>query len=118
MRNPSHLAFPPRQFELLNLLGYHHLQHGNPDRALIIFDAMNVLRPGDLKVIFSLARACIDCKQPEQALKVLDSLTAQDSDDPLAWFLRGQALMQTGETAESAKAMGFFIQKRKDKKTK
>ncbi len=105
-------VFLPRQLDLLNLLGYHHLQHGNPERALVIFDAIHSLRPEDSKVILSLACAQLRCNQPEAAISVLASLPQKNQDDALAWLFRGQALMQTGRVAEGARAMRLFIRKR------
>ena len=104
--------FLPRQLDLLNLLGYQHLQHGNADRAVVIFDAMHALSPGNTKVILSLAYASLQAGEADKALKVIDDLSSADADHALAWLIKGKALLQTGRVAESARAMRLYIRKR------
>lgn len=106
------MCFPARQLELLNLIGYQHLQNGRPQRALRIFEAMLALEPGNSK--FGLAAACasLRCGQAEQALETLDALPKLQTDVALAWLLRGQALTQLGRMAEAARAMRIFIRRR------
>jgi Flp pilus assembly protein TadD len=104
--------FLPRQLDLLNLLGYQHLQHGNAHRAVVIFDALHALTPGNTKVILSLAYACLQAGEPDKALNVMEDLPKSDVHDALACLIKGKALLQTGRVAESARAMRLFIQKR------
>lgn len=102
----------PRQLDFLNLLGYQHLQHGNAHRAMVIFDAMHAVTPGNTKLLLSLAYACLQAGDPERALTVLEELPKKDGDHALAWLIKGKALLQTGRVAESARAMRLFIRKR------
>lgn len=108
--------FAPEQLDLLRVLGYHHLQNGNPARAAQIFDALQTLHPDDASVSLSLACALLRSKQLEQAMQVLDSIPGTQANSALAWLLRGQALTQTGRMAEAARAMRLFIRYRASEK--
>lgn len=109
--------FPPEQLDLLRVLGYHHLQNGNPARAAQIFDALQALCPDDAGVSLSLACALLRSDQLDQAMQILESIPGAQADSALAWLLRGQALTQTGRMAEAARAMRLFIHRRATLKT-
>ena len=100
------------QLELLNVLGYQYLQNGQPNRAFLIFDAIQAIDPTNSHYAFAAACACIRSGNAKQALQILDSLTKDQNEVALAWLLRGQALAKLGRMAEAARAMRFFILRR------
>jgi predicted Zn-dependent protease len=100
------------QLELLNVLGYQYLQNGKPQRAFLIFEALQALQPHNSHYAFAAACACIRCNDGNQALLILDSLSKSQHDTAIAWLLRGQALAQLGRMAESARSMRLFIMRR------
>lgn len=116
-RKSESLHFPPEQLDLLRVLGYHHLQNGNPARAALIFEALQALHPDDANVSLSLACALLRSEQLEQAMQVLEAIPGSHADSALAWLLRGQALTQTGRMAEAARAMRLFIHRRATEKS-
>lgn len=100
------------QLELLNVLGYQYLQNGHPQRAFLIFEAMQAIQPNNSHYAFAAACACIRFNDGKQALSILDALSSSQNDVALAWLLRGQALAKLGRMAEAARAMRFFIMRR------
>ncbi len=103
---------PERQLDLLRLLGYLQLQHGQHHRAVLIFDALLALCPSDPSLFLLQACALIRCGKSASAISLLDSFPAHSGDQTLAWLLRGQALAAVGQVAESARAMRMFIRLR------
>lgn len=106
------MPVPAAHLELLNLIGYQHLQNGRPQRALRIFEAMQALAPDNVQYGLAAACASLRCGQAEEALKTLDGLATSQTHEALAWLLRGQALTQLGRMAEAARAMRLFIRRR------
>jgi Flp pilus assembly protein TadD len=100
------------QSNLLHLLGYHHLQHGNASHAALIFESALSFDPLNEKIVQGLACAYLRDGLPEQALSLLEKLTHEHKANALTWLLKGQAFTKTGRVAEAAGAMRMFIQMR------
>jgi Flp pilus assembly protein TadD len=100
------------QSNLLHLLGYHHLQHGNASQAALIFELALSFDPLNAKVLQGLACAYLRDGLPEQALSLLEKLPNEHKANALTWLLKGQAFTRTGRVAEAAGAMRMFIQMR------
>lgn len=100
------------QSNLLHLLGYHHLQHGNASHAALIFESALSFDPLNEKIIQGLACAYLRDGLPEQALSLLEKLPNEHKANALTWLLKGQAFTRTGRVAEAAGAMRMFIQMR------
>jgi Flp pilus assembly protein TadD len=100
------------QSNLLHLLGYHHLQHGNASHAALIFESALSFDPLNEKIVQGLACAYLRDGLPEQALSLLDKLPNEHRADALTWLLKGQAFSRTGRVAEAAGAMRMFVQMR------
>lgn len=100
------------QSNLLHLLGYHHLQHGNPSQAALIFESALSFDPLNIKIVQGLACAYLRDGHPEQALALLEKLSNEQKTNALTWLLKGQAFARTGRVAEAAGAMRMFIQMR------
>lgn len=112
------------QAGLLKILGYLHLQHGDPAKAVIIFEVIHRLYPDDRKILLSLATSLLKSGDPARALAVIDaspeteraSGNSAESFDcylPCRYLLRGQALAALGRKAESARAMRIFLHQRR-----
>lgn len=107
--------FTDEQRDLLRVLGYLQLQHGNPGKAAAIFDALLATAPSDPRLALSHACALLRSGQSAEALKALDTSGDQSFAGELltlAWLLRGQALSRLGRVAEAARAMRMFIRQR------
>jgi Flp pilus assembly protein TadD len=100
------------QADLLHLLGYHHLQHGNVSEAASIFESAFSFDPYNARVVQGLACAYLRGGQPERALSLLEKVPQEHKGEALTWLLKGQAFTRTGRVAEAAGAMRMFIQMR------
>jgi Flp pilus assembly protein TadD len=100
------------QSNLLHLLGYHHLQHGNASQAVLIFESALSFDPLNAKIVQGLACAYLRSGHPDHALSLLDKLPNEHKTKALTWLLKGQAFTRTGRIAEAAGAMRMFIQMR------
>ena len=109
---PQNTGLEQDQADLLYLLAYHHLQHGNPSQAALIFESAFSFDPVNAKVMQGLACAYLREGQPERALSMLEKIPQRHRGDALTWLLKGQAFTRTGRVAEAAGAMRMFIQKR------
>lgn len=119
-------ALPAKQVDVLKVIGFLQLQHGEPADAVVLFDALRALFPGDQKIALSLALAWLRAGDPRAALAILDDASnafGPDSYhgpalqtgtlDPCHHLLRGQALAALGRMAEAARAMRLFIRQRR-----
>lgn len=95
--------------DLMRLLGYVYLQHGQPSRAMVMFDALHALDPGDPLAARSLALARLRCGQPDAALATLHELLDQGDNHAATHVLRAQALLATGQVTASALAMRAYV---------
>ncbi len=108
-------VFTDEQRDLLRVLGYLQLQHGNTGKAAAIFDALAATCPTEPVLALSHACALLRSGQAAAALAVLEASGTQEFSGPhltLAWLLRGQALSRLGRVAEAARAMRMFIRQR------
>ena len=108
----QHTGLDQDQADLLYVLAYHHLQHGNPSQAALIFESAFSFDPVNPRVMQGLACAYLRDGQPERALCLLDKVLLEHRGDALTWLLKGQAFTRTGRVAEAAGAMRMFIQMR------
>ncbi len=100
------------QLDFLNLLGYQYLQHGRLHHALLIYELILELDPGNSQLIFAASYAAIRCNDPEKALLFLDSLSFLYSDSAIGWLLRGKALAKLQRFSEAERAMRLFVIRR------
>jgi predicted Zn-dependent protease len=107
--------------DVLKVIGWLQLQHGDPLQAVTLFDALHALLPSDRRVALSLALALLRTGNPQTALDTLEHLSIETSstdlmmDDlyPCHQLLRSQALAALGRLAEAARAMRIFIRQRR-----
>ncbi len=105
-------VFSPTQRDLLHMLGYLQLQHGDAHKAATIFDVLYEISPSDPLLALSYAWGLLRSGQPLAALRALEGLSFSGKHLTLAWLLRGQALSRLGRVAEAARAMRMFIRQR------
>ena len=94
---------------LLQLLGYVFLQCARPDKAAVVLAALDVLRPGQAKVLLGLATAQLRTQKPASALETLDRLAMAGGVNAAFHLLRGQALSQLERPQEAAAAMKSYM---------
>ncbi len=105
-------VFNDTQRNLLHLLGYLQLQHGDAGKAVAIFDVLSEISPSDPLLALSHACGLLRSGQPAAALATLEHPIFTGEYLTLAWLLRGQALSRLGHVAEAARAMRMFIRQR------
>ena len=103
-------------YNFLMRLAFGYLQFGKISESILIYETLNIIYPEIPEIIHALAHAKILNNQPDFALADLKSISEKSSTDPLTWLLRSQALSLLGQTAESSKAMRFFIRYRNSEK--
>lgn len=119
-------ALPAKHVDVLKVIGFLQLQHGEPADAAVFFDALRALFPEEQKIALSLALARLRAGDPQAALAILDDAAnafGPDSRsgtglepgtlDPCHHLLRAQALAALGRMAEAARAMRLFIRQRR-----
>lgn len=106
---PASPALAACPVDLMRLLGYVYLQHGQPARAMVMFDALHALDPADVQAARSLALSLLRCGQPEAALAPLQGLLDLGDNHAATHVLRAQALLAVGRVADSALAMRAYV---------
>jgi Flp pilus assembly protein TadD len=97
------------QATTLHLLGYVNLQNGRPDRAAVLFAALDVLQPGRPEILRALALAQIRRQAPQQALDTLDKLAMTTGVNAGFHLLRARALAQMDRNEEASAAMKSYL---------
>lgn len=94
---------------LLALLGHVYLQNSRPDKAAVVLAALDVLAPGQHRVLKALALAQLRSEKPNRALDTLDRLALAGGVDAAFHLLRAQALTALGRAEEAQHAMKTYI---------
>lgn len=100
-------TFPPSQ--LLELLAFLFLENNRPDKAAILFEAMDALGQAEPRHLAGLALARLRAGDPAAALKLLDRMARQGSVDTAFHLIRAQALLALDRHEEAAVAMRAHI---------
>ena len=95
-------------------MAFVYLQNGRPDKASILYLALDSLTPGDRHTLRSLAVAQLKNGTPEIALATLDRLAMAGGIDMTFHLLRAKALVALGRTEESNVAIGNYLDMRTD----
>ena len=103
------MALSDDQASLLQLLGYVYLQCARPERAAVVFAALDVMTPDQPKVLRSLALAHLRSDKPQRALDALDRLAMSGSVDAVFHLLRAQSLQRLDRAEEAAAAMQSYV---------
>ena len=94
----------------LSLLGHIYLQNARPDKAAVLYAALDRMVPGQPKVLCALALAQVRSGKSQRALDSLDRLAMAGGVDAVFHLLRAQALNQLGRDEESQVAMRTYLQ--------
>ncbi len=100
-------TFPPSQ--LLELLGFLFLENNRPDKAAILFEALNALGQAEPRHLASLALALLRTGDSSAALRHLDRIARRGPMDPAFHIIRAQALLALNREEEAAAAMRAYI---------
>ena len=118
------IRLPRSQEDLLRLIGFLHLDHGMPDKAVVVFEALLAIAPEDLKLRLSLACALLKTGAAAKALETLDRLPDAETANQttaelpsLFHLLRSRALVQQGRMPGAARSMRHFLRMRRAEKT-
>ena len=96
----------------LGLLGYIYMENDRPEKAAVLFAALNQLYPDVPRTLRALAFARVQSGKAEAALDALDRLAMAGGVDAAFHLLRAQALGALGRTGEAASAMRAYLQLR------
>lgn len=96
----------------LALLGYVYLENARPDKAAVLYAALDRLTPGQAKTLRALALARIRANKPQSALDALDRLAMSGGVDAAFHLLRAQALSSLQRRDEAVAAMQSYLQLR------
>lgn len=68
------------------------------------FDAAHQALPNDTDILYNYAVALVNMKRNDEAVEKIDVALALDSEDPDLWYIRGHALKNKGDYAESGRS--------------
>jgi predicted Zn-dependent protease len=111
LRQPSE-ALSRRQKDVMKLLTHTYLQHGKPDRALVLLHALRSLAPSDALNEKLLAYAYVRSSRPYEAMLLLDALIERGDASAEVHLMRGQAYAQMGRMSDAAWAMRHYVEAR------
>ena len=98
--------------DFLQLLGFIFLQNARPDKAAVVLAALDLLQPGQSRVLLALALAQLRSNKPVRALETLDRLAMAGGADSAFHLLRAQALGAADRSEEATVAMNTYLQLR------
>jgi tetratricopeptide (TPR) repeat protein len=102
----------PDEREFLSILGYFYLQNQKFDKAVVLFEALRELLPGDRLVAKSLCYAYLMTEQYTAALKIaewVDSGQSPAEDGHIGLVLKSKSLWGVGRTDEARQLLNRFI---------
>ena len=86
-------------------LGTLYVRTGKPDQAAEYYEKYLKLKPGDLQASQAYATLLLELQAWEKALPVLKDIVQQAPELAPAYFQLGEALYQTGSTADAVKSL-------------
>ena len=104
----------PEDTSFLSLLGYVYMENDRPDKAAVLYSALDRLSPGDVKTLRALALAQVRSSKAQRALDSLDRLAMAGGVDAMFHLVRAQALSALERSDEAAAAMRAYLQLRAD----
>ena len=102
---PASTRLDNEQRDALSVLGYFMLSMDRPDRAAVLYRALDLLEPGHAPHLRGLAVACARAGQPAEALDALERLTLVGALDGDFLALRARVLQALGRHGEARAAM-------------
>jgi predicted Zn-dependent protease len=101
----------PQALTVLHVLAYGFLHHAQADKAVALLEALDALRPGDPRILLTLATAHLRSGAANRALQVLGQVSSGESTPATTELLRAQALAMLGQHAEARAAMETFLKR-------
>lgn len=98
-----------QDLEFIDLLAYIYLQHGLPDKALVLLTARDLLAPDNARVLLSLALAQVRSAKPAKALQTLERLALLGAMGAEFHLVRAQALQALQRHDEAVGAMRAYV---------
>ena len=102
----------PENAAFLSLLGYVYIENDRPEKAAVLYAALDRLLPGDARTLRALALAQVRAGKPQRALDTLDRLAMAGGVDATFHLLRAQALGALERPDEAASARRAYLQLR------
>jgi|LauGreDrversion4_2_1035121.scaffolds.fasta_scaffold27495_9 predicted Zn-dependent protease len=99
----------PQEATALHVLAYVLLHNGQADKAAVLLEAVDALRPGDTRTVLALATAHLRGGAAARALQALDRFSRDAPAPPTANLLRAQALSLLDRPDEARTAMHAFL---------
>jgi len=97
------------QQQMMALLAYFYLQNGRPEKAGALLQALEVLDPGQPRVLGSLVLAQLRSGDAKHALETLDRLAMHGDIDAAFYLMRTLALTSLHRDDEAREAMAHYI---------
>jgi tetratricopeptide (TPR) repeat protein len=101
--------------EFLALLGYLYLRYGKWGKAVVIFEALQVLSPYEAYVFKALSFAYLQIEEHSKALDQAErflSTVSRNSEREIGQFLRSKALWGLGETERARECLSGALDRR------
>jgi len=97
------------QLQLMALLAYFYLQNGRPEKASALLQALEILDPGQPRVLGNLVLAQLRSGDAKHALETLDRLAMHGDIDAAFYLMRTFALTSLHRDEEASEAMSHYI---------
>ncbi len=99
----------PREATALYILAHGLLQNAQPQKAAILLEALDSLRPGDTRTLLALATAHLRNGAALRALQVLERAVRIASAPSAKDLLKAQALAMLSRRSEAKTAIEAFV---------
>lgn len=94
--------------DILSVLGYFFLEHGQADKALVLLEALGALFPEDPGIAKALSYAYLQAGRYRDALDAAGPATAEQ-DSVFIHLLRGKALWGLGRVDEARACLARYL---------
>jgi len=98
---------------LVQLLAWAYLQSARPEKAAVLLAALDVVAPGQRKVLRALALAQVRCGEPQLALDTLRRVALAGGMDAAFHLLQARALVACERRLEAAAAVASCLAMRR-----
>ena len=103
------LTLPDTERDALTLLGHFFLRQQQPERALTVFAALELLEPGRIEHARCVAVAALNAGRPQRAMLALDRIALAGRLDPTFHLARSLTLLALERNDEAATAMRAWM---------
>lgn len=93
--------------DILSALAFFFLEHGQPDKALVLLEALRTVFPEDPSIRNALSYAYLQAGRPQGALDAAGPTSV--GQDGACHLLRGKALWGLGRVAEARACLDHYL---------